>query len=97
MSPVWRVALPAGVRGPFEVYVNGVRQELGRDFQVGAGELRFTRELMAQRLSRWAWFWGAWGIGTYERNDVVDVRYESDGQPQVAHALPIIPPEVDGG
>ena len=25
----WRVKLPAGVRSPFEVYVNGVRQELG--------------------------------------------------------------------
>ena len=66
----WRVALPPGVGQPFEVYVNGVRQGLGR----------------------WAWFWGFWGIGTYKRQDDVDVRYEVDGQPMLAHALKITPP-----
>lgn len=88
----WRVKLPPGVRQPFEVYVNGVRQELGRDYRIAAGELLFERELVAGKLSRWAWFVGFWGIGTYKRNDEVDVRYERDGQPMVAHALPISPP-----
>ncbi len=86
------MALPPGVRPPFEVYVNGVRQELGFDYRVSRGELLFGRELVSGKLSRWAWFLGAWGIDTYKRNDVVDVRYETDGQPAVAHALPIIPP-----
>lgn len=89
---VWRVKLPAGVRPPFEVYINGVRQELGVDYRVSSGELVFERELIQQKLGLWAWFWGAWGIGTYKRNDEVDVRYELDGQPQLAHALEIIPP-----
>jgi hypothetical protein len=88
----WRVALPAGVRPPFEVYVNGVRQELGSDFRVSNGELLFERELVREKLSGWAWFMGAWGIGTYKRNDSVDVRYEVDGRTTVAQALPIIPP-----
>lgn len=88
----WRVQLPPGVREPFEVYVNGVKQELGVDYQVSSGELLFTRELVQQKLSRWAWFLGFWGIGTYKRNDEVDVRYELGGQPRVAHALKIIPP-----
>jgi hypothetical protein len=88
----WRVALPPGVRPPFEVYVNGVRQELGSDFQVSAGELVFGRELVQEKLSGWAWFMGAWGIGTYKRNDEVDVRYEVNGQTTLAHALPITPP-----
>jgi hypothetical protein len=88
----WRVALPPGVRPPFEVYVNGVRQELGPDFQVSGGELVFERELVREKLSGWAWFMGAWGIGTYKRNDEVDVRYEINGQTTVAHALPITPP-----
>jgi hypothetical protein len=35
---------------------------------------------------------GFWGIGTYKRNDVVDVRYEVRGQPMVAHALEVQPP-----
>jgi hypothetical protein len=88
----WRVKLPPGVRPPFEVYVNGVRQELGSDYHVSAGELVFGRELVNQKLSAGAWFLGFWGIGTYKRNDEVDVRYELDGQPTVAHALKIIPP-----
>lgn len=88
----WRVALPPGVRPPFEVYVNGVRQELGADFRISQGELVFERELIREQLSRWEWFRGFWGIGTYKRNDEVDVRYELDGRPMVAHALPIIPP-----
>jgi hypothetical protein len=88
----WRVRLPAGVREPFEVYVNGVRQELGSDYRVAGGELLFERELVAGKLGFWAWFLGFWGIGTYKRNDEVDVRYELDGRPMVGHALEITPP-----
>ena len=88
----WRVALPAGVRPPFDVYVNGIRQELGRDFRISGGELVFERELVHQKLSGWAWFVGFWGIGTYKRNDEVDVTYEVQGRPMLAHALEIKPP-----
>jgi hypothetical protein len=83
------VKLPAGVRAPFEVYVNGVPQELGRDYRVQEGELVFERELIQQRLGARAWLLGFWGIGTYKRNDEVDVRYESGGKPMVAQGLRI--------
>jgi hypothetical protein len=87
-----RVQLPPGVREPFEVYVNGVRQQLGRDFQVRDGALEFDRSLVKERkLGLWRWFLGAWGIGTYGRNDTVDVAWEHDGRPQVAHALDVEP------
>lgn len=84
-----RVGLPPGIRTPFEVYVNGVPQELGSDYTVSGGELVFERELVQQKLGPWAWFMGFWGIGTYKRNDEVDVRYELDGRPMVAHGLEI--------
>jgi hypothetical protein len=89
----WRVKLPPGVRAPFEVYVNGVPQELGVDYEVSGGELVFDRELVQQKLGPWAWILGFWGIGTYKRNDEVDVRYEVDGQPRVANALEVTPPD----
>ena len=87
-----RVKLPSGIRPPFEVYVNGVPQELGRDYRISGGELLFERELVSQKLGLGAWFVGFWGIGTYKRNDEIDIRYEHQGRPMVAHALEIIPP-----
>jgi hypothetical protein len=89
----WHVPLPSGVRSPFEVYVNGVRQELGTDYAVSEGELVFERELVQQKLGLRAWLLGIWGIGTYKRNDEVDVRYELDGRPMLAHGLKIVSPE----
>ena len=86
------MVLPPAVRPPFEVYVNGVRQELGRDYRVAGGELLFRRELVRQKLGVRAWLLGFWGIGTYKRNDEIDVRYEVEGRPMVAHALDVIPP-----
>lgn len=84
-----RVKLPSGVRAPFEVYVNGVRQELGTDYRVQGGELLFERELVQQKLGLRAWLLGFWGIGTYKRNDEIDIRYEVDGQPKVAQGLEV--------
>jgi len=87
-----RVQLPAGVREPFSVFVNGVRQEFGRDYSVSEGQLVFPKELVQEgRLGFWRWFLGAWGIGTYRRNDQVDVAWDVDGSPRVAHALSIEP------
>jgi hypothetical protein len=90
----WRVQLPPGVQPPIEVFVNGVAQREGEDYELsGGGALLFRRELVQEgKLGFWRWFLGAWGIGTYRRNDVVDVRYELEGRPMVAHALAVEPP-----
>lgn len=77
---------------PFDVYVNGVLQAEGTDYRVAGGALLFERELVQEgKLGFWRWFLGAWGIGTYGRDDKVDVSYSRDGRPVVAHALPIEP------
>jgi hypothetical protein len=92
----WRVKLPPGVRPPFEVYANGVPQREGADYEVGDGVLLFDRPLAQEgRLGAWRWFLGAWGIGTYRKNDTIDVRYDAGGRPMVAHALEIEAP-ADG-
>jgi hypothetical protein len=81
------------VATPFEVYLNGVRQELGPDYRIESGALVFERELRKDRISGWRWFLGAWGVGTYRQNDSVDIRYELDGRPMVAEGLEIEPVE----
>jgi hypothetical protein len=90
VSPTSLVRLPPEVRSPFEVYLNGVRQEAGADYQVADGALVFAQELRKDRISGWRWFLGAWGVGTYRQNDSVDVRFETaEGTPRVAEGLAI--------
>ncbi|MEA2246894.1 MAG: hypothetical protein QOH46_1423 [Solirubrobacteraceae bacterium] len=84
------VRLPRGIRPPFQVYVNGVPQQLGDDYTIADGALVFERELRKDKISKWRWFVGAWGVGTYRQDDSVDVRYErADGSPAVAEKLDI--------
>lgn len=87
-----RVRLPREVREPYQVFLNGVPQRLGVDFQVREGALVFERELRKDTISGWRWLLGAWGVGTYRQDDSVDVRYEAvDGSPRVAEGLEIEP------
>jgi hypothetical protein len=87
-----KVRLPRDLRGPYEVYVNGVPQQAGVDYQVREGSLVFERELVKDKISGWRWLLGAWGVGTYRQNDSVDVRYAAaDGSPRVAEGLEIEP------
>ena len=82
------VRLPDGVRPPFHVYVNGVPQELGADFEVTGGALVFQRALKKDKVSGWRWLVGAFGVGTYRQDDSVDVRWtRADGTPAVAQRL----------
>src|SRR5215207_6738852 len=58
----WTVQLPRGVREPFEVYVNGVPQREGTDFERRGDRLLFDRPLAKEgRLGAWRWFLGASG------------------------------------
>ncbi len=86
-----RVRLPRAVTPPFTVFLNGVRQEEGADYRVEGDELVFERELVQEgKLGFWRWFWGAWGIGTYRKDDQVDVAWDVDGRPQVAHKCEVL-------
>jgi hypothetical protein len=94
VAEAWTVPLPPGVHEPFEVYVNGVVQERGRDYEVSGSSLVFDRPLADEgRLGFLRWASMFLGIaGTYRKNDSVDVVYEADGRRRVAARLPIVPP-----
>jgi hypothetical protein len=85
--------LPADVTRPFEVFVNGVAQVEGVDYEVMGGVLLFERELRTEgRLGLWRWASIAIGVaGTYRQNDSVDVSYTVNGRPVVATRLPLEP------
>jgi hypothetical protein len=94
MDDAWLVPLPPDATGDVEVFVNGVRQELGEDYVVSGGMLRFSKPLAREGrlgLLRWAsMFFGV--AGTYRKNDSVDVIYDVGGRRTVASGLRIIPP-----
>ena len=84
-----RVSLPADVPATFEVYVNGVPQEAGRDYAVEGRTLVFSRSLAQEgRLGTLRWASMFLGVaGTYRKHDTVDVIYERDGRRVVATGL----------
>jgi hypothetical protein len=88
-----RVQLPPGAGEHFEVFLNGVRQQEGRDFRRRGDELVFERRLAREgRLGFWRWLSLFLGVaGTYRQNDSVDVVYEVNGRRHVAAALPLQP------
>ena len=93
-NPRWRVPLPRGAEPPYRVFVNGVPQEEGRDYEVRAGELVFEKPLEKERIGAGRWtaiFLGLWG--SYGKNDSVDVQYRLGDREAVATGLEIIPPE----
>lgn len=88
-----RVELPAGAGESFEVFVNGVLQQPGRDFRREGDELVFDRLLAREgRLGFWRWLSLFLGVaGTYRQNDSVDIVYNAGGRRVVASGLPLIP------
>ena len=88
-----QVELPEAVQGPFEVYVNGVPQEAGRDYEQTGRTLLFSRALKQEgQLGFWRWTSIFLGIaGTYRQNDSVDVVYEANGRRVVAAKLRLEP------
>ena len=96
MAEAWIVPLPNDVAEPFEVFVNGVPQRRGVDYEVRERTLRFGRPLTKEgRLGLLRWTSMFLGVaGTYRKNDSVDVAYEANGVKKVATALPIIPPDA---
>jgi len=84
-----RVELPADVSEEFEVFVNGVRQEPGKDYHVQGRTLVFIRSLAQEgKLGALRWTSMFLGVaGTYRKHDTVDVVYERDGKRVVATGL----------
>ena len=77
-----RVDLPEQVSEPYGVYVNGVEQVRGRDFEVLGRTLLFTRPLEREgKLGFWRWLSMLLGVaGTYRRHDTVDIVHTVDGR-----------------
>ena len=81
-----QVELPSHVEGPLEVYVNGVAQQPGVDYERLGRTLVFRKELAQEgKLGFWRWFSLVLGVaGTYRKHDTVDVVFTLKGKRTVA-------------
>jgi hypothetical protein len=72
-----RVKLPRGAERPYRVFVNGIEQKEGEDFEVVDGELHFGRSLKKEKLGLGRWTAIFLGLfGSYGQDDQVDVQYQ---------------------
>jgi hypothetical protein len=87
------VELPPEVGDVFDVFVNGVPQQAGVDFDQVGRALVFREALAAEgRLGFWRWASLFFGVaGTYRRNDVVDIVYAESGRRTVLSLRPTLP------
>jgi hypothetical protein len=94
MDQLWLVKLPPGADPPLGVFVNGVRQTEGVDFELMKGHLAFSKPLAKEgKLGFWRWLMIFLSVaGSYRRNDSVDVQYEVGGEVRVATGLDIQAP-----
>jgi len=82
-----RIDLPQYVRPPYDVFVNGVPQTEGTDFEAIGPTLLFARSLEHEgKLGFWRWLSMLLGVaGTYRRHDAVTVVYFHEGRRLVAN------------
>ena len=90
----WRVPLPRGAEPPLRVFVNGVEQQEGSDYELRGSDLLFGRPLVKERVGFWRWTAIFFALfGTYGKNDSVDVQYTLNGRTAVATGLDIYAPD----
>jgi hypothetical protein len=87
-----RIKLPAGAKPPFTVFVNGVEQSPGRDYRIESGEIRFSRQIVKEKMGAGRWLAMYLGLfGTYRKNETVDLQFSRDGKLTLVDDLPIQP------
>ena len=84
-----RIDLPSHVPGEFEVFVGGVLQTRGVDYELDGRTLFFPRPIEQEgRLGFWRWAAMWLGIaGSYRKHENVDLVYELGGRRQVETGL----------
>lgn len=85
-----RIELPAGAEGPYAVFINGVEQGEGPDYEVGAGEIVFSRPIVKEKVGTGRWLAMYLGFfGTYRKNETIDLQFNRNGKTELLSDLPV--------
>ncbi|HWM53922.1 MAG TPA: hypothetical protein VNO20_00835 [Solirubrobacterales bacterium] len=87
-----RVKLPRGAEPPFAVFVNGIEQSLGSDYQIEAGEIVFSHQIVKEKVGTGRWLAMYLGLfGTYRKNETIDLQFTRGGKVELVSDLPVEP------
>jgi len=87
-----RVRLPAGAEGPYTVFINGIEQREGVDYEMRAGEILFTRQIIKEKVGAGRWLAMYLGIfGTYRKDETIDLQFHREGRVELRSDLPVEP------
>jgi hypothetical protein len=79
-----RVKLPAGAEAPYAVFVNGVEQREGDEYDVRAGEIVFRREIVKEKVGAGRWLAMYLGLfGTYRKDETIDLQFQRQGKAEL--------------
>src|SRR3954467_7482528 len=87
-----RVKLPAGAEAPYAVFINGVDQREGADYEVRDGEIVFSRQIVKEKVGTGRWLEMYLGLfGTYRKDETIDLQFQRDGKVELISDLPVLP------
>jgi hypothetical protein len=87
-----RVKLPAGAEAPYAVFINGVEQREGADYDVHAGEIVFSRQIVKEKVGTGRWLAMYLGLfGTYRKDETIDLQFSRNGKVELVPDLPVVP------
>lgn len=95
-KPVGRhVKLPRGAQRPINVFINGSQQVEGTDYTLHEGEIVFREPILKEDLSELSAMrklvLGLGLVGSYQRNETVDVQYQLGDRTELASDLAVLP------
>jgi hypothetical protein len=92
-----RARLPRGAEEPIKVYVNGVEQKRGVEYEIRNATIEFARPILKEeKLSGIRWASMLIGVvGTYRTNETVDVEYRFNDRKQLGADVEILPDDRD--
>lgn len=83
-------SLPQGAEEPIVVFINGVAQTAGVDYNVNGNDILFTREIIKEEKSRRRKMIMLIGVvGFYTKNETVDVQFQRNGKTELAADLAV--------
>lgn len=90
-----RVPLPNGAQKPIEVYVNGMLQQEGEDYTLVGQGVVFRDPILKEDLEHLGFIrkmvLGFGLVGSYQKDETVDVEYRLGGRTQLASDLKVLP------